>query len=80
MGIQRRVSFFRNGRNQAVRIPHEFELPGQYGLMRKEGNRLIIDPAESPLSLGEWLTSLEPLGPDDQMPEIEDMLPEPIDL
>jgi antitoxin VapB len=25
---QRRVKLFRNGRNQAVRIPVEFELPG----------------------------------------------------
>ena len=27
--------FFRNGRNQAVRIPREFELPGEKATMRK---------------------------------------------
>jgi hypothetical protein len=27
----RRVKLFRNGRNQAVRIPREFELPGEDG-------------------------------------------------
>ena len=33
--------------NQAVRIPREFELPGEDALMRKEGERLIIEPAPS---------------------------------
>lgn len=78
--MQKRVSFFRNGRNQAVRIPHDFELPGKFGLMRKEGNRIVIDPEEQPLSLAVWLATLTPLGPDDQMPDIEDLLPEPITL
>lgn len=41
----RRVRLFRNGANQAVRIPKEFELPGKEALMRREGNRLIIEPA-----------------------------------
>jgi antitoxin VapB len=40
----RRVSLFRNGRNQAVRIPVEFELPGQAALIHRDGNRLIIEP------------------------------------
>jgi antitoxin VapB len=35
---------FKNGRNQAVRIPREFELPGDEAIMRKEGERLIIEP------------------------------------
>ena len=41
----RRVSLFRNGANQAVRIPKEFELPGKDAVMRREGTRLIIEPA-----------------------------------
>jgi len=41
----RRVRLFRNGANQAVRIPKEFELPGKAALMRREGNRLIIEAA-----------------------------------
>ncbi|MEX2281730.1 MAG: AbrB/MazE/SpoVT family DNA-binding domain-containing protein, partial [Gemmatimonadota bacterium] len=28
MSAPRRVRLFRNGRNQAIRIPREFELPG----------------------------------------------------
>ena len=37
MATERRVRFFRNGRNQAVRIPREFELPGDEAIMRREG-------------------------------------------
>ncbi len=39
----RAVKLFRNGANQAVRIPKEFELPGTDALMRREGNRLILE-------------------------------------
>ena len=39
----RRVRLFRNGANQAVRIPKEFELPGTDALMHREGNRLILE-------------------------------------
>ncbi len=40
----RRVRLFRNGRNQAVRIPREFELAGKEAILRKDGDRLIIEP------------------------------------
>ena len=39
----RAVKLFRNGANQAVRIPKEFELPGTTALMHREGNRLILE-------------------------------------
>ena len=78
MGAERHVKFFRNGRNQAVRIPREFELPGDGGIMRKEGDRLVIEPEEKRLSLAEILDSLEPL--DEEWPEIDDSPPEPVDL
>jgi antitoxin VapB len=45
MTAERHVKLFKNGRNQAVRIPREFELPGEDATMRKEGDRLIIEPA-----------------------------------
>jgi antitoxin VapB len=41
---ERHVRLFRNGRNQAVRIPREFELEGEEAIMRKEGGRLIVEP------------------------------------
>ena len=74
---ERRVRLFKNGRSQAVRIPREFELPGKEAIMRKEGERLIIEPAK-PKSLLELLATLEPL--DEDMPPIDDYLPEPVDL
>ena len=40
----RHVRLFRNGRNQALRIPREFELEGDEAILRKEGDRLVIDP------------------------------------
>lgn len=43
MAKNRHVRLFRNGRNQAVRIPREFELEGEEAIMRKEGNRLIVE-------------------------------------
>jgi antitoxin VapB len=41
---QRHVRLFRNGRNQAVRIPVEFELPGDEAIMHRDGDRLVIEP------------------------------------
>jgi len=69
----RRVKLFCNGRNQAVRIPVEFELPGKVAIMRKEGDRLAIEAAEKKLSsLLAYLATLEPLTGDDRLPEIDD--------
>lgn len=73
----RPVKLFRNGRNQAVRIPREFELPGTEALMRKEGDRLVIEPKKEK-DLLTWLATIEPL--DEPFPEIEDPPPEPFDL
>jgi len=73
----RRVKLFKNGRNQAVRIPREFELPGPEAIMRKEGERLVIEPVPGK-SLLEVLATLEPL--DEEFPEIENPPPEPFDL
>lgn len=65
----REVRLFRNNRNQAIRIPVEFELPGDRALIRKEGNRLIIEPLRRDGLLG-LLAQWEPL--DEEFPPIED--------
>jgi len=72
---------FRNGRNQAVRIPREFELPGTDAIMRKEGDRLILEPASkhSIDRLLEVLATLEDLPEGERLPEVEDLPPEPFD-
>lgn len=82
MGVERHVRLFRNGRNQAVRIPREFELPGNEATIRKEDGRLIIEPTrkKSVQRLIALLQSWEPLPEDEQFPEIEDLPPEPFDL
>jgi antitoxin VapB len=66
---ERHVKLFRNGRNQAVRIPREFELPGNEAILRKEGQRLIIEPVP-PKSLLAVLASLPSL--EDDFQPIED--------
>jgi antitoxin VapB len=78
MNESRPVKLFRNGRNQAVRIPREFELPGTDAVMRKEGDTLIIEPKKKKGGLAEWLATLEPL--DEEWPEIEDLPTDPVDL
>ena len=87
MGYERRISIFRNGRSQAVRIPKEFELPGKEALIRRDGNRLVIEPSEGAvpverqdLPLGEWLATLDVLPHEDRLPEIDDYPPEPVAL
>jgi antitoxin VapB len=77
MSSERIVRLFKNGRNQAVRIPREFELPGKEAIMRKEGERLVIEPAPKK-SLLELLRSWEPI--DEEFPEIEDPPPEGVEL
>ncbi len=74
---ERHVKIFRNGRNQAVRIPREFELPGEDAIMRKDGDRLIIEPAPPPSLLG-VLATLLPL--DEDFPNIDDTPPDAVEL
>lgn len=74
---ERRVKIFKNGRNQAVRIPREFELPGEDAVMRKEGERLVIEPAAPP-SLLALLRTLKPI--EEDFGPIPDPVPEPVEL
>lgn len=50
--VERHVRLFKNGRNQALRIPREFELPGEEAIIRKDGQRLIIEPLPAKSLLG----------------------------
>ena len=77
MASVRQVRLFKNGRNQAVRIPREFELPGNEAILRKEGRCLILEPAP-PKSLLGVLARLKPLTED--FPAIADLPPRPVDL
>lgn len=70
---ERHAALFRNGRNQAVRIPREFEMQGTGVLIRKEGDRLILSPIRKNRLL-DLLASWAPL--DEGLPEVEDPLPQ----
>lgn len=74
---ERRVKLFKNGRNEAVRIPREFELPGDEAVLRKEGERLIIESAR-PKSLLAVPATLAPL--DEEFPPIPELDLDPVDL
>jgi antitoxin VapB len=69
----REVKLFRNNKSQAVRIPADFELPGDRVMIHREGERLVLEPIKRKNIL-EVLASLEPLGPEDQFPDIDDTL------
>lgn len=54
----RYVALVNNGQDQTLTIPCEFALPGTQVLLRKEGDRLIIEPIQ-PDSLISLLATLE---------------------
>ena len=74
---ERQVKLFKNGRNQAVRIPREFELPGDDAIIRREGDRLIIEP-RPPRSLLGVLATLAPL--EETFPPISELPVDPVEL
>ena len=60
-----------------MRIPREFELPGDEAILRKEGERLILEPTR-PRSLLAVLEDLEPL--DEDFARIPDLPPDSVDV
>jgi antitoxin VapB len=77
MPEQRHVRLFRNGRNQAVRIPVEFELPGNEAVMHRDGDRLVIEPLRK-RGLVALLKTMRPLN--EELPQIDDPVPGPEDV
>ena len=67
----RHVRLFRNGRNQAVRIPRDFELEGTDAILRREGDCLIIEPVRKGRLL-DLLARLQPLR--EELPDVDDTL------
>ena len=74
---RRHVKLFKDGRNQALRIPRGFELPGEDAIMRNAGDRLIIEPV-LPKSLLAVLALLEPI--DEELPPIPELAVAPVEL
>jgi len=71
MGKGRTVRLFRNGRNQAVRIPVEFEIDASEAVMRKDGDRLIIEPLQKTL-FAALLADWAPI--EDEFPDIDEFV------
>lgn len=66
--FERHVRLFRNGRNQAIRIPREFEFETDEAIVRKDGDRLIVEPVRKGRLLA-LLSTLEPL--DEHFPDVD---------
>ena len=77
MNPERQVRLFRNGRNQALRIPRDLELPGRVATLRKEGARQVVEPVAAP-SLLQLLAKLKPL--DEDLLPIPRLEAEPVEL
>jgi antitoxin VapB len=77
----REAKLFRNNKSQAVRIPADFEMPGDRVMIHRDGDRLILEPVRR-RSLLAVLADLEPLGPEDEFPDVDATLlpPRAVDL
>ena len=66
----RQARLFRNGCNQAVRIPREFELPADEVMIYREDDRLVVVPIKRSPTLAEVLSRLTPL--EEDFPDMAD--------
>lgn len=74
------ASLFRNGRNQALRIPREFELPGTSARIRRLPNgNLEIEPVTQSGLLAAFKDE-PPLPPQDWMDPVHELPIEAVDL
>ena len=78
MHASRNVRLFRNGRNQAMRIPRQFELDADEAIIRKKGDNLIIQPIKRPQGLTALLAAWEP--ETGEFPQIHDSPAESEDI
>lgn len=77
MTAQHRVKLSRVGEGQIVQIPKELEIAADEVLLRKVGNRLVMEPVPRK-SLIELLDSWEAI--DEEFPEIDDPPPDPVEI
>lgn len=69
MLLERQVRLFRNGRNQALRVPRELELDADEAIVRKDGERLIVEPLKRRPDIATLLAGWEPL--DEPLPDVD---------
>ena len=82
MSMERHVRIFKNGRNRAVRIPVEFDFPGDEVIMRKEGDKITIEPVkkDEDSNVIRWLQSQPPLADEDLDFDFDEVGPLPRDV
>ncbi|KAM3090302.1 antitoxin [Phormidesmis sp. 146-12] len=68
MTIERIIHLFHDGTSQSLTIPHEFELPTDEVIIRKEGERLVIEPVKRS-SLLALLATLPDIA--DEFPDVD---------
>lgn len=77
MGVTK-ARIFRNGRNQAIRIPVEMSFDTDTVILEKRGSTLIVKPQRHG-SWAEYFADASTTLPDDfELPD--DPLPEPVEL
>ena len=72
MTMQRHVKLTRNSGEDTISLPAEFALSSDDVIIRKEGDRLVIEPEvvrnrQVNDALLAWLATQEPLPPEDAM-------------
>jgi antitoxin VapB len=70
---ERTARLFRNGRNQAVRLPVEFEIDADEVTVRREGNQIVLIPR--PRSWMSYFSTARTLS-EDFPDHIDDQLPQ----
>jgi len=66
--VQKSARLFRNGRSQAVRIPKDFELPGEEVRITKLANGKLVIEAKSKKKISPMLAWLVENGPIEDFP------------
>ncbi len=63
MSEEHRAALFMTGGSQAVRLPAAYRFPGRYVRIRREGNRVILEPMEKPKWPASFWTWFDKTGP-----------------
>ncbi len=69
------AALFRNGRNQAVRLPQAYRFAGSRVRLRRFGRGVLIEPVEDDVAA--WFAAMDAHGTDDFMVEGREQPPMP---
>ncbi|MGL4634942.1 MAG: antitoxin [Beijerinckiaceae bacterium] len=63
------AKLFMHGRSQAVRLPKEFRMPGTEVNVRREGDRIVLEPVISKPDIDAIFARMDRLGSADFFPD-----------